>query len=981
MRFRILGPLEVAGDPDPASAGLHTPGPAKIRVVLGTLLARPNQVVSAEALIDELWPESPPRTALQTLHVYVSQVRKCLMAASPRHGQDTLVTQRPGYLLRVASDELDLTLFERLHEQGRAAVQAGAYDRAADLLAEAQDLWRGPLLSDTPHGPILQTAAARLHEARPAALELRIGADLRLGRHRELVAELSALVTEHPLREELHAQLMTALYRSERLPEALRAYARVRRTLVEELGVEPGPRLRALHRQLLAADTAPTPALGPWADSGPAGGHAAAPWTHAGQTVPGAANRTPTHGGSADFAARGGPAAARPASHAPADGRAFAASTYVGQAGGGVAAPGTGDGASVAARSVGEGAVGGGLGSGTSVPGGRGADGSAAPAPAHRTGSTGATVPPGHGGSVPLGLTAWLPAEDPVLVGRSGELARLTELLRGATAGSWAAVTGQPGSGKTALAVAAARRAADAYPDGVLFLDLCPEPAEPAESAESAGAARPAVGLTPAEASRRLLRQAGVSPAEGDPLDALRALTATRRLLLVLDNARSVAQVRALLPVTAGSTAVVTGPLLPAGSAGMRTIRLGHVGHAAAREILAGAGPAADEIARLCGRLPLALRAAALLLSSRPHWTGETLARTLRPERTRLTSLGIGELDVRESLLRTYRALPEDERRTVRLLGALPPGVFGLRPAAAALGLPSRRAASAVESVTDRGLLLPLGEDAYAFPELLRLLAVDRLRADESRESANEATARVCGAYAGLLADPAAAPASAQELSALTDLVRRAHAATLWRPAVELADALAGPLERAVSWENWEAAHTLALDAARRAGDRGAEARMVRSLGDLCWQQRRTEEAEEHYREALRLAERARTAEEAARALAGLAELRLEHGRTAEADALVGDALARPEPGPGLGRYEAYRVQAQVRLRSGDAAGAAVPLGKCLAIATELRDSRREEHVRRVLRAAGGDTDAHEVRPGIWRLPMREPASATGMRS
>ncbi|MFE2165122.1 BTAD domain-containing putative transcriptional regulator [Streptomyces sp. NPDC059447] len=975
MRFRILGPLEVAGDPDPASAGLHTPGPAKIRVVLGTLLARPNQVVSAEALIDELWPESPPRTALQTLHVYVSQVRKCLMAASPRHGQDTLVTQRPGYLLRVASDELDLTLFERLHEQGRAAVQAGAYDRAADLLAEAQDLWRGPLLSDTPHGPILQTAAARLHEARPAALELRIGADLRLGRHRELVAELSALVTEHPLREELHAQLMTALYRSERLPEALRAYARVRRTLIEELGVEPGPRLRALHRQLLSADTAPTPALGPSADSGPAGGHAAAHWTHAGHTAPGAANRTTTNGRSADLAARNGPAAAGPASHAPADGHASAPSTYVGQAGDGVAAPGTGDGASVAARSVGEGAVGGALGPGTSAPGGCGADGPTGPAPAHRTGSTGATIPPGHGSAVPLGLTAWLPAEDPVLVGRSGELARLTELLRDAAAGSWAAVTGQPGSGKTALAVAAARRAADAYPDGVLFLDLCPEPAEPA------GAARPAVGLTPAEASRRLLRQAGVSPAEGDPLDALRALTATRRVLLVLDNARSVAQVRALLPVTAGSTAVVTGPLLPAGSAGMRTIRLGHVGHAAAREILAGAGPAADEIARLCGRLPLALRAAALLLSSRPHWTGETLARTLRPERTRLTSLGIGELDVRGSLLRTYRALPEGERRTLRLLGALPPGVFGLRPAAAALGLPPERAASAVESVTDRGLLLPLGEDAYAFPELLRLLAADRLRADEPRESATEATARVCGAYAGLLADPAAAPASAQELSALTDLVRRAHAATLWRPAVDLADALAGPLERAVSWENWEAAHTLALDAARRAGDRGAEARMVRSLGDLCWQQRRTEEAEEHYREALRLAERARTAEEAARALAGLAELRLEHGRTAEADALLGDALARPEPGPGLGRYEAYRVQAQVRLRSGDAAGAAVPLGKCLAIAAELRDSRREAHVRRVLRAADGDTGVHEVRPGIWRLPMREPASATGTRS
>ncbi|MFG3282486.1 BTAD domain-containing putative transcriptional regulator [Streptomyces sp. NPDC048111] len=877
MRFRILGPLEVAGDPGPSSAGLHTPGPGKIRVVLGALIARANEVVSVDSLIDELWGETPPRTALATLHVYVSQVRKCLATAAPRHGQDILHTRRPGYLLDVAPDELDLTVFERLHEQGRTASEAGEFARAAELLRGALELWRGPLLAGTAHGPLLESVAVRLHEARLAALELRIAADLHLGLHRELVPELAALVTEHPLREELHAQLMTALHLSERVPEALRAYARVRRTLIKELGVEPGPRLRALHQELLSADGAPVARSAPPLKAAPAAVRVAAP-----------------------SAAPAGPA-----------------------------------------------------------------------------------------------VTPWLPAEDPVLAGRDRELAELTALLRAAPAGVWAAVTGLPGAGKTALAVAAARRAAPAYPDGVLFLDLAPADGGPTEGpgaegrstegpeaggrpadgiADGAPGAPPAGALRPVDAARRLLRQAG-QPVTGDPLHALRAFTAARRVLLVLDNARSVAQVRALLPTTAGSSAVVTGRLLPAGTAGMRAVRLAHLGHGPAGDLLAAAGPAAGEIARLCGRLPLALRAAALLLSSRPHWTGDRLLRALRPEASRLAALSVGELDVGAALLSAYTELPPPERGALRLLGLLPPGVFDTHLAAAVLGLDAASALARVESLADRGMLLALGEDTYAFPELLRVLAGDRLRAHEPVDSVRAATARMCDAWADRLGDPAGAQVGAHGLTGLAHLVGQAHAAGLWAQTVRLADALAAPLERTAAWEDWEKTHTLALGAARSAGDLGAQARVLRSLGDLYWQQRRTGRAARLYEEALGAAERAREPEEAARALAGLAELRLDLDRPAEADALVREALARAPREGSLGRYEAHRVRAQLLLRTGDMVAAATPLAECLALATALRDSRREAHTRRLLRLPEPGAPVHEARPGVWRFPAGPAAS------
>ncbi|MFK4070921.1 BTAD domain-containing putative transcriptional regulator [Streptomyces sp. NPDC029674] len=253
MRFRVLGPLEVRSARD---AQRVTPRAAKIRSVLATLLVRSNEVVSVDSLVDELWGRRPPRTALTTLQVYISQLRKLLREVAPEFGREALVTRAPGYLLQVGPAQLDLVLFEELHRGGRQAMERGEHAAAADLQRRALELWRGPLLSDTRHGSLLSTTAVRMDEVRIAALEQRVRAELVLGRHKELVGELQALAAELPLHEEFHAHLMVALYRAGRQADALHTYSRLRHTLVEELAIEPGVRLRRLQRRVLAGDRA-----------------------------------------------------------------------------------------------------------------------------------------------------------------------------------------------------------------------------------------------------------------------------------------------------------------------------------------------------------------------------------------------------------------------------------------------------------------------------------------------------------------------------------------------------------------------------------------------------------------------------------------------------------------------------------------------------------------------------------------------------
>jgi WD40 repeat protein/DNA-binding SARP family transcriptional activator len=262
MDYRILGPLEVRD-----GGRLLGVGGDKQRALLAILLLRRNEVVSADRLIDDLWGESPPARAVRTLQVYVSRLRKALDSngavpatalGDPSLGSDggVLITRGHGYLLRVASGELDLERFDELAERGRHALASGEPERAASVLREALGLWRGPPLADFAYEEFAQAPIAQLEELRLAAVEERVEADLALGRDRELVGELRELVERHPLRERLRGQLMLALYRSGRQAEALQAFQEFRRGLSAELGLEPSEALQLLERSILVRDTA-----------------------------------------------------------------------------------------------------------------------------------------------------------------------------------------------------------------------------------------------------------------------------------------------------------------------------------------------------------------------------------------------------------------------------------------------------------------------------------------------------------------------------------------------------------------------------------------------------------------------------------------------------------------------------------------------------------------------------------------------------
>ena len=252
LDFRVLGPIEAVDDGRPVALG-----GSKQRALLALLLIHPNETVSSDRLVDELWGERPPGTPSKTLQVSVSRLRKAL-------GDDLIVTRDYGYELRVDPDSLDSRRFERLVAEGTAA---GTPREAAEKLEEALSLWRGRPLADLAYEPFAQSEVARLEDLRLAALEQLIEAKLALGRHAEVVGQLENLIREHPYRERLRAQLMLALYRSDRQADALQTYQDARTTLVEELGIEPGERLRDLERAVLAQDPALALDASPVADA------------------------------------------------------------------------------------------------------------------------------------------------------------------------------------------------------------------------------------------------------------------------------------------------------------------------------------------------------------------------------------------------------------------------------------------------------------------------------------------------------------------------------------------------------------------------------------------------------------------------------------------------------------------------------------------------------------------------------------------
>ncbi|WP_205718471.1 AfsR/SARP family transcriptional regulator [Actinomadura sp. WMMA1423] len=257
LRFKLLGPLEVAGGGGSAFA----PTAPRVLNTLALLLVRADRVVPLDTIIEELWGDDPPRSAARTAQTYVYQIRRWLTseAAAGRGDEDVLLTRPPGYMLRVSPEQLDLSRFDRLLSKGRGMLQDGRSAEAVEPLCDALDLWTGPPMANVELGRVLESHAAALDEHRAHALNLRIEADLRLGRHRELIGELRSLVALKPYDEWYHALLVCSLARSGRRYDALEAFHSARHILAEDLGLSPSPELSEVHAAVLQGEQPTTP--------------------------------------------------------------------------------------------------------------------------------------------------------------------------------------------------------------------------------------------------------------------------------------------------------------------------------------------------------------------------------------------------------------------------------------------------------------------------------------------------------------------------------------------------------------------------------------------------------------------------------------------------------------------------------------------------------------------------------------------------
>jgi len=249
MQYELLGPLRIVTDQSVIL--INAP---KIETVLRVLLVRANQIVSTTQLISEIWGDRPPRRATAAVHVYISNIRRRL--STENAGSVPLATRSPGYTMILSPEDLDLTRFRRLARQGRRLMFDGLYEEAYQAFDDALALWRAPV-EPFAEGPIMNGFCTAVEEIRLECVELLVEASLRLGHHRSTVSELHQLVSEYPFHEAFYGQLMRALYQSKRRAEALSVYSDLRRVLNSELGLEPGPALRALQHGILTDTVGP----------------------------------------------------------------------------------------------------------------------------------------------------------------------------------------------------------------------------------------------------------------------------------------------------------------------------------------------------------------------------------------------------------------------------------------------------------------------------------------------------------------------------------------------------------------------------------------------------------------------------------------------------------------------------------------------------------------------------------------------------
>ncbi|GGN38226.1 hypothetical protein GCM10012285_13910 [Streptomyces kronopolitis] len=661
MDFSLLGPIAVTT----GSAELSL-GPAKRRSVLALLLLQPNTTVPLEQLIDSLWEDEPPEHARTVVQGHVSRLRATLAEGGAEAYGVELTTHGSAYLLRLPEELIDAHRFGELVTLARP--EAAPAD-AVPLLREALGLWRGPALTGTVTSPPFAAAAHALEERRLTAVEALGRAYGALGEHEQAAAILYSAAVNHPLREGLIAGLMRALFRTGRQSDALEWFHRTRRLLSEELGVDPGERLRGAYEEILRAEAVGKVRKAAAPPSGGAGASAAGP---------AGGPRAATDGGAR-------PAAAEPPSAAAGE-------------------------------------------TGAPAPGGA------------RTGA--ANGPGQRAGAAPR----LLPRPPARFLGREHQLTALTQVLTDRTTGEspLAVVAGPAGVGKTACAVQWAHLHAGSFPDGQLFADLRGfgegDEAPPAEILRDFLLA---LGTPP----ERVPRSAEAASAE------FRSLVAERRLLVVLDNARSSAQVRPLLPGGPHCATVVTSRSRLDGLVATdwaRPVGLQALGHEEGAALLgAMLGPdrvaedpaAARELVDLCDGLPLALRAAAAQLTARPRWRLARLAAALHDERRRLALLSAEDTGVAAALRMSVARLSADDARLLSALATTSDGHLNASAAAALAGYDQERTQDGLDRLAEMHLVDEEATDVYTISTLTQLFARDtRGESGESGEAGPSGT-------------------------------------------------------------------------------------------------------------------------------------------------------------------------------------------------------------------------------------------------
>jgi DNA-binding SARP family transcriptional activator/tetratricopeptide (TPR) repeat protein len=877
---RILGPVTVTG---PAGrAGLSG---GRQCTLVGVLALNAGAVVGIPRLVDVLWPDDPPRTAVRTLHSHAARVRAAVAACGL---PDTLVTRGSGYLLGVPRAAVDALRLEDAVRAGRDDSGAATTDRLAAALAS----WHDEPLSNCP-GAWAASEAARLHGLRLAAAERLWELRLARGEHAAAVTELDRLLVRYPTRERLVELLMLAFHRDGSPAAALDRYERLRVRLAEEFGADPGAALSRLHVAILRGDPAldlagPTPP-GRTSPGRTTAGRTTPSQTTPGRTTPGQTTPGRTTSGATTSGATspgGQPLDAHPPEPHPSGPNPSGPNTP-GAADPGPAGEVATDPQPLAAAPAPR----------LPAAGQLAADQLAAdqlPAdqiPARQLPATqapAAQLPPA---AQPPAPPAQLPPPVGHFSGRVDALRRLDDWLAEPGSGPrLALVRGPAGVGKTAFAVEWTRSVRDRFPDGQIFLDL-------------RGHTR-RTAVRPADALGHALRALGVPadriPAEAaDQVSAYRSLVHDKRILLVLDNAADAEQVLPLVPTGDASLLVVTsrhdlGVLLVHHAVCLTDLDLLTGGEAAALlERVLGADrvrterAAVERVAELCGRLPLALRLAAAKLAGRPRRPVADLVEELAGQ-DRLAALsvdgdGTGDSDgsgrgLRAVFATAYGALTPPVARLFRLLGLQPGISVTASLAAAAAGEPVEVAAAGLRQLAAAHLIEDLGAGRYRFHDLIRLYAADRAAAEEPDRVA--ALGRILDWYLAVAAavnrilDPGRdrvtpavtlpelpfepTPAAALEfldgehanlLSAVEYAGQDGYEAVAW----QLCYLLAGYFESRGHWGDRVVMYRHGLAAAQRLDDPAVSGLMLSGLGVACIAARRHAEALEHLRPALEL--------------------------------------------------------------------------------------------------------------------------------